>query len=296
MSNDGSTEKRMIKLTGIVIIMSLFNPMDSHAKLSDQHWQTAFNKHTFVMPNSTELKQVNKAYQMELMGQPANDLWQALSIQTIRQKDLLYLQEAKNKHLGRGVFALRSGNNRQPWLLQAPHAKSDLYTGKIAAKLFAEGNFKGVMWNTVSRKTLVDNDLFSTKADMAHLPNTYWQAITERFAKQYKEGKIIQIHGYAQSKRKSVAARNSDIIISAGHQRPPIWVQQFTECLKKALPYKISLYPYDVKELGATTNVQVKLLLNLDFNGFVHIELTKPVRKHLLNSLKIRQTLLTCLK
>ena len=62
------------------------------------------------------------------------------------------------------------------------------------------------------------------KVDMAHLSRIYWQVVTEVFARQYGDGKIIQLHGFAQSKRKSAAARDSDVIISAGHRNPPPWV------------------------------------------------------------------------
>jgi len=285
----------MIKLISVVFMMALFGNAHVYAKSPDKQLQEAFNKGRFTLPTAEELQQVSKAYQRELTGQATPELWSSLSIHAIRYKDFLYLQEASEHRTGRGLFAIRSGDNMQPWLLQAPHAKSDLYTGKIATQLFAEGHFKAAMWNTVPRKTPVENSTRPKTADMAHLPDTYWQAITTSFSRYYKDGKIIQIHGYAQSKRKSSAASTSDMIISAGHQRPPVWVQQYAACLKKSLPFKVSLYPFDVKELGATTNVQGQLLRKQNFNGFVHIELSKQIRQQLLDNKALRQVLLTCL-
>lgn len=308
MSKGDSTEKRMTRLIrregekkisplSVIFILALFCNVDVYAEALDSQLKKAFNKGgRFVMPDTEELQQVHVAYQMELTGQPANDLWKMLSMERISDKDFLYLQEAIDKRTGRGLFAMRRGDKIKPWLLQAPHAKSDLYTGRIVAQIFSEREFKAAMWNSVPRKTRVESSLMKMTADMAHLPNTYWQAVTGSFAQQYQNGKIIQIHGYAQSKRKSVAGRDSDVIISAGHKTPPLWVKQYAECLKKSLPVKVSLYPNDVKELGATTNVQGHLLQNLGFNGFLHIELSKPMRQQLLKRKDFRQILFACIK
>lgn len=264
------------------------------AGISDIQFNKTFNKGQFILPGAEELRLLNNAYQQELLDKPTEGLWNALAMQSRLQQDVLYIKEADNSQTGRGLFALNKSTKVKPWLLQAPHAKSDLYTGKIVAKLFDEGGIKAAMWNTVPRKTHIENTVGRRTADMAHLSGTYWQTVTEGFARHYADSKVIQFHGYAQSKRKSVAAKNSDMIISAGHRNPPLWVQQLALCIQKSLPGKISLYPYDVKELGATTNVQGHLLRRLGFDGFVHIEMGKSMRQRLLESQKLRSLLLAC--
>lgn len=306
MNKGSSIEKPMIRLfihkvtvtntlLSVVFILSLFSNTNIYAGTVEKQLKKTFNKAYFVMPDADELHRVQVAYQKELADQPTNELWKALSIKRLNQDGLLFLQESNDSFRGRGLFVLRKEEAFQPWLLQAPHAKSDLYTGKIVSLMFLEAEFKSAMWNSVPRKTPVANSMLTLSADMAHLPNTYWQAMTESFAQYYKKGKIIQIHGFSQSKRKSLAAKNSDVIISAGHKSPPLWVQAYAQCLKKLLPVTVSLYPYDVKELGATTNVQGHLLQSLGFNGFLHIELSKAMRKQLLNSKEARKLLSNCL-
>lgn len=210
--------------------------------------------------------------------------WQSLAMQQNNYPDYLTLQELPTAKYGRGFFAVnrRSGKN---WLLQAPHADSDLYTGKIASRLFLDGAFKAAQWNTVKRDI----------SDMAHTPNTYWQAFTLAFAEQYPDGKIIQIHGFDQAVRKSAAGETSDMILSAGHEQTPLWIQQTAVCLKNAFPTRVSLYPVDIQELGGTTNVQGQLLRSLKHEGFLHIEMSKTLREELLNKLESRKLLLNCL-
>jgi hypothetical protein len=247
------------------------------------------------VPEINALKQVSSAFQQELAGQPASDLWNALAMQRISQNNVSFFQETADSLKGRGLFSIRQSADVRPWLLQAPHATSDKYTGEIAALLFDENQIKAAMWNTVSRKTKINN-LTTRSADMAHLTGTYWQAVTESFARYQSTGRIIQLHGFDQSKRQSAAGQNSEIILSAGHRHPPSWVKQVADCLRQSLGTKISLYPDDVKELGATTNVQVQLLKNLGFKGFLHIEMSRLMRENLLNNKTLRQRLMSCIK
>jgi hypothetical protein len=47
--------------------------------------------------------------------------------------------------------------------------------------------------------------------------------------------------------------------------------------------------------LGGTTNVQGQLLRSLNHDGFVHIEMSKAMRKELLDNADTRKLLLNCL-
>ncbi len=285
----------MIRFINRVIVMTLLSCSQVNAGAAGTRFHSAFNKSQYVSPSIDELKQVKSAFQQELAGQPASDLWNELAIQRISLNNVLFFQESVDSLKGRGLFAIRQGSNVRPWLLQAPHATSDKYTGEIAALLFDENKIKAAMWNTVHRKAKIDN-VPGRSADMAHLSGTYWQAVTESFARYQSTGKIIQLHGFDQSKRQSAAGRDSEIILSAGHRHPPSWVKQVADCLKKSLGTTISLYPDDVKELGATTNVQAQLLKNLGFNGFLHIEMSRSMRENLLSNKNLRQRLMSCIK
>ncbi len=260
-----------------------------------QQIDNAYGKAVVQIPHTAELTQATQAFEQALSGQQASALWANLGMQTHIREGMAYIHEAPDQRSGRGLFSLRVSGSVQPWLLQAPHAKSDNYTGRLAALFYAEQPIKAAMWNTVHRRTRLQISPQGKTADMAHLTGTYWQAMTASFARQFPHGRIIQLHGYAQSKRRTAAARASDMIISAGHLRPPTWIEAFSRCMKKALPAKVSLYPDEVRELGATTNVQGHLLQQLGFDGFVHIEMSRPLRNMLLKRKDLRLKLFDCL-
>lgn len=276
---------RIYRANCFVFFFMFVSSVQADAEIASMQWLQAFSKKDYKPLQITELKQVTENFQQELDAQAEPEIWQRYGILRKVERQFTYFQELPDRQVGRGLVVMRNQGETKPWLLQIPHAKSDMYTGKIGALLLAEGEFKAGMWNSIPRK----------KADMAHLTDTYWQAVTQAFALYYQDARIIQLHGFSQSKRKSEAGRQSDIIISAGHRFPPLWVQQVARCLKQALPDKVSLYPYDVKELGATTNEQGHLLQALGKDGFLHIETSKRMRKKLLQNLETRQILLNCI-
>lgn len=265
-------------LLGILVMWS-----SVQANELDMQLQQASGKVDVIAATTGELQQFKDRVKSAFNGAKSDD-WQNLNLQQVNHQDFITLAELPTAKQGRGFFAINTGSTKNR-LLQAPHADSDLYTGKIAGRLFEEGEFKAAQWNTVKRDI----------SDLAHTPNTYWQAFTLAFAEQYPDGKIIQIHGYAQDLRKTEAGESSDMILSAGHDAAPLWVQQTAACLKNAFPKRVSLYPLDVQELGGTTNIQGQLLTSLKHDGFLHIEMSKDMRQELLDKPESRKLLLNCL-
>lgn len=252
------------------------NELDTYTKL-------ASGKVEVITATASELQLLKDKLKPVFNGASLGD-WQSLAMQQVNHQDFITLQELPTAKQGRGFFAINT-QAKNNWLLQAPHADSDLYTGKIVSRLFLSGEFKAAQWNTVKRDI----------SDMAHTPNTYWQAFTQAFAEQYPDGRVIQLHGYDQEIRKTKAGESGDMILSAGHEAPPLWVQQTAACLKKAFPQRVSLYPFDVQELGGTTNVQGQLLQSLGHDGFLHIEMSKHMRRQLLDKAKLRNKFINCL-
>ena len=286
----------MIKFNNWLVLMLFIFCAAINAKTINARFKQAYNSGSYVKPKVDELELLAKAYHSELLGKPADVLWKRLEMQRIPEAKITYFQEMETHQRGKGFFAIRESENLKPWLIQAPHSKSDRYTGEIVDLMFNEGAFKAAMWNSVSRKTQVAGELGRLKADMAHLRGTYWQTLTEVFARQYHAGRIIQIHGFSQSNRNTKAGRDSDIILSAGHHHPPEWVQAVAQCVKTSFKAKISVFPYDVSELGATTNVQNRLLQRLGFKGFLHIELSLPMRQELKKNKVLRESLVRCIR
>lgn len=275
-------------------ILMIMQTVQVQANIIDQYLKEAFTDEAFIMPDHRQLQQFQTDFLAALQEKQPNEVHEELAEKSAEvlteklhktiQAPFIFLSDSSNKAQGKGFIAIRSDQSKA-WFLQAPHAKSDLYTGKIASQLFLEGPFKAAIWNTQPRK----------RVDMAHQFQSYWQVTTQVFAEYYPQARIIQLHGFATSKRKTTAAKNMDIIVSAGHNFPPLWVQKVTDCLKEKLPYNISLYPYKVSELGATRNSQGQLLRSLGHAGFLHLEMNKKVRKNLLKDQQLRQQLLFCL-
>ncbi|MFI3188681.1 hypothetical protein BCS42_05260 [Crenothrix sp. D3] len=283
MNNVDFFEKLNLKRISVLLGGLLMMTSVQAATTLDAQLKLASGATSVIVATSNELQTFNTLLKPVFMGTGTSN-WQVLAMQQVNQGNFITLQELPTAKNGRGFFAINTQvkNNR---LLQAPHSDTDLNTGKIVSSLFLTGGFKAAQWNTVRREI----------SDMAHTPDTYWQAFTKAFAEQYPDGKIIQLHGYEQTSRVTDAAVGTDIIVSAGHKSPPPWVQQTAACLKKSLSQIVALYPIDVQELGGTTNVQGQLLQRLGHQGFLHIEMTKVTRQALVDNADLRNRFMSCL-
>lgn len=270
----------------------------------------------YIQPGREELNKAEELFRRTLQlaqkGLPLNKeeltglqkAWLDLNFGLIHLKgganDLLVLEEEEEHKTGRGFYVFRSGQPK-PILLQAPHSFSDLNTGEIALNLFQESQAVAVATNTVSRK----------EADLAHMAESYFQSISTAFAKNYPEGIVIQLHGFSKKKRKSTSASEAEMVISDGSKTPSPWLRQTAKCLKRAVALAfppsgrpgvsesgadlVKLYPYEVRDLGATRNTQAQLLRGLGYDGFIHIEMSAAFRKLMHKDSITRQELLKCL-
>lgn len=166
-------------------------------------------------------------------------------------------------------------------LLQIPHRFNDSGTGRIASHWVRGNSMSAIAWNTTPRTTL---DAAQNKADLAHRWDNYFVPLTQAYAEVYPAGRIIQLHGFSSDKRRTPAGRQASIIVSAGHSWPGNEARGLQTCLKAGLKGKVLLFPYEVKELGATRNVQGRFMRSLGHNGFVHLEFSNALRKRLKNN------------
>ena len=67
------------------------------------------------------------------------------------------------------------------------------------------------------------------------------------------------------------------------------------EDFRKATSLVVLAYPQDIKQLGATTNVQGLALHNAGHCRFLHLELTKELRDRLTRDEKLRRATLESL-
>ncbi|MGD8909270.1 MAG: hypothetical protein PVI92_07965 [Chromatiales bacterium] len=206
---------------------------------------------------------------------------------------MVILKEKPSRCEGRGTFMFRTSGGTSD-LIQIPHRFYDKYTGDIGYRLMNQGEFRLTAWNSIHRYTpCLDNG--SASADLAHTGNNYFTVLAEAVALLSADSRIIQIHGFASSKRKTEAGRTSQIIVSDGTRQPSRKVQVLTSCLRTYFHMRISLFPWDVNELGATTNQIGVKLREYDHQGFMHIELSKAARKALLADTDLMTALLNCI-
>jgi hypothetical protein len=286
----------MVKLRLSLVLLMPFTPAieaDELDSLFKQRWSGAY----YIQPPAAELNRAASLFVRELAGATPVS-WNTLPMEAHALKcesdACVVVMEPEGDRSGRGFYLLRNTPSPRPWLLQAPHSRSDRYTEKIVKKLMEEGPFRAAAWNTMARKTPVAGG--PGKADLAHIPESYWQAFTQAFALVYPHGRIIQIHGFAKEKRKSASARKADMILSFGNRHPPPFLLEIAACMKKNLTAAVLVFPWETRELGATTNAQGKLLHRLGHGGFVHVEMSKALRKKLVRDADARKRFIGCLQ
>ena len=192
---------------------------------------------------------------------------------------------------GQGFFIFNPTPRRNV-VIQAPHRDSDLRSGEIALRLFVEGGLRAGAWNTVHRR---GPERQSLDTDLAHVQRSHFQALTAALARKAPEARLLQLHGYAQQRRRSAAGRASQLILSAGRREVSAAAADLHACLVRRFGTQALLYPTQVQELGGTTNAQSRLLQAQGHGGFLHLELSRPLREELVESPPRRRDLLECL-
>jgi|GEM_PF-992794 len=172
-----------------------------------------------------------------------------------------------------------------PVLLQAPHGGDDRFTAAIVLQMFLEQKVHAAAFNTLSRRS----------GDLAHTPQTHFQAFTLAFASVFLKGNIIQLHGFSSRQRDTSPGKVSHMIIGNGTASPPPVLIQRAHCLSKVFNLPVHVYPMDTKELGGTRNSQAEALYKEKFPGFIHIEINLPLRDRLNADGSLRGLFFRCL-
>ena len=240
------------------------------------HWQQTRAPH-YVAPKPKEVRLAEQLFEQHFNNNWDSELTQAwaqlgfeLIENTLNKRKVIIIQENSDNPRGHGFFVFFT-EDYTPSALQIPHGYSDLYTGTIGLRLFAEGRYQAIALNTAHRK----------KADMAHFHSSYFNAFSHAFARTHRNGRMIQLHGFAQQKRRSTKAKSAHLIISAGSHSPTSHVYAISNCSKHWLQQGVRIYPEEVKELGGTLNVNGAIMRLQGHDGFIHIEMSKPLRNRL---------------
>ncbi len=194
---------------------------------------------------------------------------------------------------GSGYYLFRPAPT-SPVALQAPHQFHDRHTGHIAKLLFFEHSAAALALNSAHRYRVDNRSSSAVHADLAHNAASLMMAFTRAFATAYKDGKLVQLHGFARSKRNNRFNQRAAYIISGGTRwvTPPS--SKVAACLSQQFP-DVLLFPRDINELGGTTNSMASWLALIGHKGFIHIEIDAINRENLLNKRQLRDGFWSCL-
>ncbi|MCU7935932.1 MAG: hypothetical protein KZQ99_13800 [Candidatus Thiodiazotropha sp. (ex Dulcina madagascariensis)] len=253
----------------------------------------------YLMPTDRELAQARKLFTSMLSDAGDADAlsaqWASLGFEWLAVEwqgmDGVILKEQPSRCEGRGLFLFRTDTGSRT-LLQIPHRFYDKYTGEIGHRLMQTGDFRGVAWNTVHRYL---EGAEGGSADLAHNGDNYFTVLAEAAALLSTNNRIVQLHGFDGTKRRTPAGRGSQAIVSDGTRRPSRIVRELANCLGQVFDGPVRLFPRDVKELGATTNRIGARLRAYAHQGFAHIELNAEARQALLADEMLMTGLAACL-
>lgn len=202
------------------------------------------------------------------------------------------VSESPGECSDRGIYWMRPSKGTD-LAITAPHRGSDRHTGTLASVLFVETQARAAAWNSAPRRA---NATCPHGLDLARQKHHLFSAFTLGFAQAMPQGLIIQLHGFEGARRHSEVAQTAGMIISNGTREPGAKILDLADCLSVAFaPDPVLVYPIETGELGALTNVQGRLLREQGFDGFVHLEISFPLRKALLGDENLRAELANCL-
>lgn len=210
-----------------------------------------------------------------------SDGWQLETI-VLGEEKLLVLNEATDLQRGWGCYVIRP-QVASRLVLQMPHSFSDQKTREIGLSLFCEGSFVAACWNTVPRKMV----------DVAHEIDHPFSSFTRALITYQPDLCFVQLHGFDPSSRKTARNRAADLIISNGNDSPEAMVRKTSVLMESAFPFlQVRLFPSQIDELGATTNVQAELLRQKGSRQFIHFEMSRTMRARMANDGVLRQVFL----
>ena len=256
-------------------------------------WREVSRQGRYVAPSRAELQQAERLFLRSFRGQEDFDelrsAWGELNFELlpyqIADEPIWVLREKPGFHTGRGFYAFRR-RGAVPIAIQAPHSFYDEHTQAIAVRLFRESFSAATAWNTLHRSV----------ADLAHSRGNYFDAFTRAFITAHSKAIVLQLHGFAQEKRRTEAAASADVIISGGTMYPSRWLQECAALFQQHFSHGVvRLYPHEVFELGGTTNAQGEILRSASSDGFMHVELSESLRRNLRSDRKVRQDFLAAL-
>lgn len=301
--------KRFAALPLLIILLlasgSLAAPLEtapSEAPLEDILHQ-AMQGGRYARPSAEEIGQAEELFFKLFTGKEEErerqkEAWKKLGWQflpaQVGSHQAIILQEKAKQKTGRGFFVILQGQGLTQQVLMMPHGFKDLFTDDIGVALLQEGHFRGGAFNT--RPRWKKRKGLKIEQDLAREPISYFTSFARAFARSAPQGRVIQLHGFAQEKRISAAGRKADFILSNGTKNTPQYVRSLSTCLGQSLNLSSLTYPDQVDELNGAINISGKILRTMDYKGFLQMEMSRPIRERLTKDAQVRKKLLLCTK
>jgi len=180
-----------------------------------------------------------------------------------------YMNVTEGIELGHTLLKNRTGR----LFIQAPHQFSDRYSGKIALGALEYSRTADVVFLNSQHRTSLDysRETHSVLTELSHDYLAVSSAAT-----------IVQLHGFAKSKRQTNSAQQANFIISSGNiqrRKLPLFLKT---CLSDAGFNNTLVYGQDSTELGATKNPVKKRMYQIQRTRFLHIEMSLQQRQNLI--------------
>ena len=220
------------------------------------------------------------------LAQKARSIGFRLQVWNVAGQRYVALIEADDHRRGAGAYVVRVGApspGGTPILLQAPHAYYDLGTDELSLGLFFADNSRmvGLFTNTLHRYWDETGDYQKRErspADVCHRTDHVFQYATDSAARVIGDLIVLQLHGFADNKRRPAAIVSSG---DTGQSSPQ--VERIAVALRPVLG-DVRRFPEETDELGGTTNAQSRLLSTSRRAHFVHLELSSRLRRKLRRS------------
>lgn len=205
---------------------------------------------------------------------------------TIAGQRYLVARELADRRGGGGAYVVRV-DGRSSVILEAPHGFFDLGTERIALEMFLAADERGwpraLFVNTVHRYLGADGVKRrqpESPADPCHSAGHLLAVATATAVEVVPGVEVVQLHGFGDDE---AAEGMPAAIVSGGlAQAATVRSRVVAERLRSGLGIEVGLFPVNTDRLGATTNVQGRVIHAREGASFVHVEMSAGLRQRLL--------------
>jgi hypothetical protein len=247
---------------------------------------------TWVTPNEVELRAIEVAISSLIAG--AGDEARAAAAEAgfavvdIPEWPGTSALVENGKLRGGGAYVVRRGSTSKV-VVQTPHTFFDEGTFALGCALFERAHARALFLNTVHRYKAAP----AGAADVAHAEESSFQRATIGALRSIGPATVVQLHGFVDE-RDRFAAGTTAVVSSGSNVRGKPDVERVARALGGTLGGGVLRFPDDTRELGATTNVQGKVVRAAG-GTFVHVEMSAATRRLLLEDPTRRDATFTAL-